>query len=80
MIFSPLKDAGTSDLDARQTTAIGALVGGGVAYELSPSFDIRAEYRAFLVKTPNFGLPGAVFNTNRYEVISTPSIGIAYHF
>ncbi|MEO6805558.1 MAG: acyloxyacyl hydrolase [Edaphobacter sp.] len=80
MIFSPLKDVGTSDLDARQTTAIGALFGGGVAYELSPSFDIRAEYRAFLVKTPSFSLPGGVFNTNRYEVISTPSIGIAYHF
>jgi outer membrane immunogenic protein len=80
IIFIPLKDAGTSDFDAKRNTNIGALVGGGVAYELSPSFDIRAEYRAFLVKTPNFSLPGAVFNTNRYEVISTPSIGIAYHF
>jgi outer membrane immunogenic protein len=80
IIFTPLKDAGTSDFDAKRNTNIGALVGGGVAYELSPSFDIRAEYRAFLVKTPNFSLPGAVFNTNRYEVISTPSIGIAYHF
>jgi outer membrane immunogenic protein len=80
IIFSPLKDAGTSDLDARRNTNIGALFGGGVAYELSPSFDIRAEYRGFFVKTPNFSLPGAVFNTNRYEVISTPSIGVAYHF
>ena len=57
MIFRPLKDAGTSDLDAKQNTNIGALFGGGVAYELSPSFDIRAEYRGFLVKTPNFSLP-----------------------
>jgi outer membrane immunogenic protein len=80
IIFTPLKDAGTSDFDAKRNTNIGAIIGGGVAYELSPSFDIRAEYRAFLVKTPNFSLPGAVFNTNRYEVISTPSIGIAYHF
>jgi opacity protein-like surface antigen len=80
MIFTPLKDAGTSDLDARQNTNVGALFGGGVAYELSPSFDIRAEYRAFLVKTPNFSLPGGTFNTNRYEILSTPSIGIAYHF
>jgi outer membrane immunogenic protein len=80
MIFTPLKDAGTSNLDARQNTNIGALFGGGVAYELSPSFDIRVEYRGFLVKTPNFSLPGNVFNTNRYEVISTPAIGVAYHF
>ena len=60
--------------------ASGALFGGGVAYELSPSWDIRAEYRGFLVKTPNFSLPNGIFNTNRYEVISTPAIGVAYHF
>jgi outer membrane immunogenic protein len=80
MIFSPFKDAGTTTLDAKQTTGIGGLFGGGVAYELSPSFDIRAEYRGFVTKTPAFGLPGNIFNTNRYEVISTPAIGIAYHF
>ena len=80
IIFSPLKDSGTTNLDAKQTTAIGGLFGGGVAYELSPSFDIRAEYRGFVTKTPNFGVPGNIFNTNRYEVISTPGIGIAYHF
>jgi opacity protein-like surface antigen len=80
MIFLPIQDAGTSDLDAKRNTNVGALFGGGVAYELSPSFDIRVEYRGFLVKTPNFSLPGNVFNTNRYEVISTPSIGVAYHF
>jgi outer membrane immunogenic protein len=80
MIFDPLKDAGTSDLDAKRNSNIGALFGAGVAYELSPSFDIRVEYRGFLVKTPNFSLPGNVFNTNRYEVISTPALGVAYHF
>jgi outer membrane immunogenic protein len=80
IIFSPLKDNGTTNLDAKQTTGIGGLFGGGVAYELSPSFDIRAAYRGFLVKTPTFGLPGNIFNTNRYEIVSTPSIGIAYHF
>ena len=80
IIFSPLKDAGTTNLDAKRNTNVGVLFGGGVAYELSPSFDIRAEYRAFLVKTPNFGIPNNIFNTNRYEIVSTPSIGIAYHF
>ncbi|WP_158945179.1 acyloxyacyl hydrolase [Granulicella sp. S190] len=80
MFFSPFKDAGSTNLDAKRSTGIGGLFGGGVAYELSPSFDIRAEYRGFVVKTPTFGLPGNIFNTNRYEVISTPSIGIAYHF
>jgi opacity protein-like surface antigen len=80
MIFSPLQDAGTSDLDAKRNSNVGALFGGGVAYEVSPSWDIRVEYRGFLVKTPTFSLPGNTFNTNRYEVISTPSLGVAYHF
>jgi len=80
MIFHPLKDEGTNQFDVKQNTNIGALVGGGLAYEISPSFDIRAEYRGFLVKTPDFSLPGDIFKTNRYEVISSPSIGIAYHF
>ena len=78
IIFHPLLDEGTYQLDAKQSTNIGALFGAGLAYEISPSFDIRAEYRGFLVKTPNFGLD--TFKTNRYEVVSTPSIGIAYHF
>jgi outer membrane immunogenic protein len=80
MIFNPLKDSGTTNLDAKRNTNIGLLFGAGVAYELSPSWDIRAEYRGFLVKTPNFSLPGNIFNTNRYEVLSTPSLGVAYHF
>lgn len=80
MIFHPLKDEGTNQLYAKQSTNLGALFGGGLAYEISPSFDIRAEYRGFLTKTPDFGLPGDIFKTNRYEVISSPSIGIAYHF
>jgi outer membrane immunogenic protein len=79
MLFDTLNDAGSSVLDAKNTTGIGGIVGAGVAYELSPSFDIRAEYRGFIVKTPDFGLT-STFNANRYELLSTPAIGIAYHF
>ena len=46
----------------------------------SPSFDIRAEYRGFVVKSPDFSLSGNNFKTNVYEVYSSPSIGVAYHF
>ena len=80
MLFDPVLDAGTHFLDAKKQTAIGGLFGGGLAYELSPSFDIRAEYRGVVVKTPDFSLPNNPFNPNRYELLSTPAIGIAYHF
>ena len=78
MIFTPILDTGTTSLDSRQNTRIGGLFGAGVAYEISPSFDIRAEYRGMVVKVPDFGI--SALTTNRYYVVSTPSIGLAYHF
>jgi opacity protein-like surface antigen len=78
IIFTPIHDFGTQSLDTKQNTNIGGLFGGGLAYELSPSFDIRMEYRGFLVKAPDYGV--ADFKTNRYEVYSIPAVGIAYHF
>lgn len=77
-ILSPIRDFNTSTLDTRQNTNVGLLFGGGVAYELSPSYDIRVQYRAFVMKAPNFGVED--IKTNRYEVVSMPAIGIAYHF
>jgi opacity protein-like surface antigen len=78
LIFTPIRDYGTQILDTKQNTNIGGLFGGGLAYELSPSFDIRMEYRGFLAKAPTYGVNN--FGTNRYEVFSIPAIGVAYHF
>jgi opacity protein-like surface antigen len=77
-LFSALDDATTKTLDAKGQTILGAMYGGGVAYELSPSFDIRAEYRGLLMKTPNFGLGPQ--KTGRFYNVYNPVIGIAYHF
>jgi opacity protein-like surface antigen len=78
LIYTPLDDAGTQSLDLKQNTTVGGLSGAGLAYEISPSFDIRIEYRGFLGKAPNFNKD--TFKTSRYEWSSIPSIGIAYHF
>lgn len=78
MFFSPIRDFGTTNLDTKRTSNLGGLFGAGLAYELSPSFDVRAEYRGFVTRAPNFGLDN--LKTNRYYVISMPSIGVAYHF
>ena len=77
--FRPILDTQTTTLSSKAATAIGGYYGGGIAYELSPSFDIRAEYRGIIVKTPN--LTGVTaFGVNRYYNISNPVIGVAYHF
>jgi opacity protein-like surface antigen len=78
LIFTPVLDSGTNLLGTKSSKGIAGLFGGGLAYELSPSFDIRVEYRGFVTKTPSFGQPN--FNANRYEVISMPTLGVAYHF
>ena len=77
-IFLPIRNSGTTNLDVKQQTSVGGLYGGGIAYEISPSFDIRAEYRGFVTKVPTFGL--SQLSTNRWYNISNPAIGIAYHF
>lgn len=77
-LFAGLDDNGTQRFSPKRTTDIGALYGGGIAYELSPSFDIRAEYRGIVVKAPSFGFSD--FDTKRYMNINAPAIGIAYHF
>lgn len=77
MFFSPIRDNGTTRLDAKTSTGIGAMFGAGLAYEVSPSFDIRVEYRGFFVKAPSFIDD---FKTGRYMVTSMPALGVAYHF
>jgi outer membrane immunogenic protein len=79
-IFTPILDNGTDEKGFKQSLQIGGLFGGGVAYELSPSFDIRAEFRGFISKAPTFGNPFGTTLTDRYYVLMTPSIGVAYHF
>jgi outer membrane immunogenic protein len=77
-IFLPIRNSATTSLDVKQQTSIGGLYGGGIAYEISPSFDIRAEYRGFVTKVPTFGL--SQFTTNKWYNIYYPTLGVAYHF
>ncbi|MGB6743667.1 MAG: outer membrane beta-barrel protein [Terracidiphilus sp.] len=77
-IFLPIRNSGTTNLDVKQQVEVGGVFGAGFAYEISPSFDIRAEYRGWVTKVPTFG--DTQFTTNRWYVISNPTVGVAYHF
>jgi opacity protein-like surface antigen len=77
-ILSPIDDQKTTLQGLSRNTNVGGLYGAGIAYELSPSFDIRIEYRGLIYKTPTFGQTN--FSTGRYYNISDPVVGIAYHF
>jgi opacity protein-like surface antigen len=77
-IFLPIRNSGTQSLDAKQQTEVGGVYGAGFAYEISPSFDIRVEYRGWVTKVPTFG--DTQWATNRWYNISNPVVGVAYHF
>jgi outer membrane immunogenic protein len=83
LIFSPVMDNRTTTLDAKRQTKAAFLYGAGIAYEISPSFDLRVEYRGLLTKVPDFNDKGVGtydFTTNKWYNISVPAIGAAYHF
>jgi outer membrane immunogenic protein len=77
-VFFTAIQEGSFNLNAANNTRIAGMFGGGLAYEISPSFDIRIQYHGLVLKAPTFVTP--TFNTNAYEVISMPAVGIAYHF
>jgi opacity protein-like surface antigen len=80
-IFLPVRNSTTTTLNAKQQTEVGGIYGAGIAYEISPSFDIRAEFRGMVAKVPTFGDTTDNLATNRwYKTIYNPTVGVAYHF
>ncbi len=78
LVFLPIRNSGTTSIDAQQQITLGAMYGAGIAYEISPSFDIRAEMRGLVTKVPQFGV--SAWATNKWYNIYNPTIGVAYHF
>jgi opacity protein-like surface antigen len=78
LLWGNIRNSATTTLDVKSQTTIVGLYGAGIAYEISPSFDIRVQYRGIVSKVPNFGY--TALNTNRYYNINNPVIGVAYHF
>ena len=77
-VFLPIRNSGTTSLDVKQQIEIGGIYGAGIAYEITPSFDIRAEYRGWVTKVPSFG--DSQLSTNKWYNIYNPVVGVAYHF
>jgi opacity protein-like surface antigen len=78
LIFLPILNSGTTTHDTKQQNQMAALYGCGIAYEVSPSFDIRTEYRGLITRVPTFGIPQ--FTTNKWQNIYGLAVGVAYHF
>jgi opacity protein-like surface antigen len=78
LIFDPTSNFGGSVTGAT-TQAKGAfLYGAGADYAFTRHLSLRAEYRGFVYKNPDFGLAG--LRTDSWAHTAQPSAGIVFHF
>lgn len=78
LIFDPTGNSG-GFVPGAGTQGKGAfLYGAGADYALTRHFSLRAEYRGFVYKNPDFGL--RALSTDSWTHTAQPSAGIVYHF
>ena len=78
LIFDPTGKFGGS-VPGATTQGRGAfLYGAGADYALTRHLSLRAEYRGFVYKDPDFGL--RALNTNSWTHTAQPSAGILFRF
>ena|SRR5579872_3469250 len=78
LIFDPRGNIAGS-VPGASTQGKGAfLYGAGADYVLSRHFSLRAEYRGFVYKEPDFGL--RALNTDSWTHTAQPSAGIVFRF
>jgi outer membrane immunogenic protein len=78
LIFDPTGNSG-GNLTGATTETRGAFVyGAGADYAFTRHISLRAEYRGYVYKAPDFNLAG--LNTDSWTHIAQPSAGIVFHF
>jgi opacity protein-like surface antigen len=78
LIFDPTDNAGGTFAGATSQAKGTFLYGGGADYAFTRHLSLRAEYRGFVYKAPNFNL--ASLNADTWTHIAQPSAGIVYRF
>ena len=78
LIFDPTGNRGGSVPGAGSQARGAFLYGAGADYALTRHFSLRAEYRGFVYKDPDFGL--RALNTNSWTHTAQPSAGIVFRF
>ena len=76
LVFDPTDNGRLAGAD--QQTKATFLYGGGVNFDVARNFGIRAEYRGFVYKTPDFKT-GAL-DLDKVTHLAQPSVGIFFRF
>ena len=78
LIFDPTGNNGGAFPGAGNQGRGAFLYGAGGDYVLTRHFSLRAEYRGYVYKDPDFGL--RALNTDSWTHTAQPSAGIVFHF
>jgi outer membrane immunogenic protein len=78
LVFDPTGNAGGSFAGATRMTQGAFVYGGGADYAFTKHISLRAEYRGYVYKAPDFNQ--ASLNTNAWTHTAVPSAGIVFRF
>jgi outer membrane immunogenic protein len=78
LVFDPTGNAGGSFAGATRVTQGAFVYGVGADYSFTKHVSLRAEYRGYVYKSPDFNL--ASLNTNAWTHTAVPSAGIVFRF
>lgn len=78
LVFDPTGNAGQSVPGVLRQAKAAFVYGGGADFAVSKHLALRAEYRGFVYKRPDFGLVG--LNSNVTTHTAQPSAGLVFRF
>jgi opacity protein-like surface antigen len=78
LVFDPTNNAGATLVGASTQTRGAFLYGGGADYSFTTHWALRAEYRGFIYKVPDFDVSG--LNPDSWTHVAQPSAGIVFRF
>ncbi len=78
LIFNPTENPGGFVPGADRQTKTAFVYGGGTNIYITEGFGIKAEYRGFVHKQPDFGL--SALNSDKFTHTAQPSVGILFRF
>src|SRR6266566_5315178 len=78
LIFNPTDDARRINAGIDQQAKATFVYGGGVNFELTRNFGVRAEYRGLVYKVPDFKVDS--LNLDKFTHLAQPSVGFYFRF
>jgi outer membrane immunogenic protein len=78
LVFCPTNNAGGFVMDADTQAKGTAVYGGGVDYSVLRYVSLRAEYRGFVYKVPDFGV--STLNPDTWTHTAQPLAGLVFRF